>query len=245
MPVRTDIASFSDNESNKEEAYINVLKNRYVDGILFATSTIQASDVDTINAANIPLVVLDRAPREGSCYVVRAKNYEGAQMAVNHLLDNGCKKIAHIYGPQETATVKERLQGYEDTARKFDWYTPSLIVPGHFTIDGGMKGVQQLLERHPDLDGIFAGNDLIAVGALKQLRRMGIAVPGQIQICGFDGIDLTIITEPEITTIAQPIYDIGALATRLLIKKIEGNQVEDQIHEFGVELIKRGSTQSR
>ncbi|MGI2295389.1 LacI family DNA-binding transcriptional regulator [Paenibacillus sp. GXUN7292] len=232
----------SDNEMDKEQSYITMLKKRYVDGILFATSTLRTADVNMMNSANIPLVVLDRAPREGTCYVVRSKNYDGARLAVQHLLDEGCKKIAHIYGPQAAPTAMERLQGYEAIAKEQNWYSPSLMADGGFNIKGGMEAVAQLLERHPDIDGIFAGNDLMAVGALKQLQRMGKSIPDQIKLCGFDGIELSQITEPEITTIAQPIYNMGALATRLLIKKIEGVQIEEQNYEFDVELIVRGST---
>ncbi|MEJ8543786.1 LacI family DNA-binding transcriptional regulator [Brevibacillus borstelensis] len=232
----------SDNDSGKEQTYINVLKKRYVDGILFATHSLKAADISAMNEAGIPLVILDRAPSKASCYVVRSKNYEGATMAVRHLLQIGCKKIAHIYGPQETATGKERLLGYEDSVRHFEWFTPSLMVPGHFRINGGMEAVEQLLARHPDVDGIFAGNDLMALGALKKLQQMGLSVPDQVALCGFDGIELTVITEPELTTISQPIYDMGALSTRLLIQKIEGVAVDNQIYEFDVELIARGST---
>lgn len=233
----------SDNESDKEQTYINVLKKRYVDGILFATHSLQAADISAMNDAGIPLVFLDRGPSESSCYVVRSKNYEGAKKAVAHLLDVGCKKIAHIYGPQETATGKERMLGYEDSVRHFDWFTPSLMVPGHFRINGGMEAVEQLMARHPDVDGIFCGNDLMALGALKKLQQMGMSVPDQVALCGFDGIELTVITEPELTTIAQPIYDIGALSTQLLVKKIEGEAVDNQfIYEFDAELVARGSS---
>jgi LacI family transcriptional regulator len=87
----------------------------------------------------------------------------------------GCKKIAHIYGPQDIFTARERLIGYEESVRDFSWYTPSLMVPGNFQIKGGMEAVEVLMERHPDIiDGIFIGNDLMAVGALKGLLRKGM-----------------------------------------------------------------------
>ncbi|MCK9909506.1 substrate-binding domain-containing protein, partial [Microbacteriaceae bacterium K1510] len=142
-------------------------------------------------------------------------------LAVTHLLQAGCKKIAHIYGPQEYNTAKERLAGYEEVVQQHAWYTPSLLVPGDFRIDSGLRAVQELLAKHPDIDGIFAGNDLMAIGAIKGLHRMGIKVPEDVAVCGFDGIALTEITEPELTTIAQPIYEMGALAARVLIQKIE------------------------
>lgn len=120
----------------------------------------------------------------------------GFQLAVKHLLDIGCKKIAHIYGPQEIVTAQERLNGYEDYVKSFSWYTPSLMAPGHFQLEGGMQAVETLLLRHPDIDGIFAGNDFMAIGALKALHRKGVKVPEDIAVCGFDGIKLAEMIEP-------------------------------------------------
>jgi LacI family transcriptional regulator len=191
---------------------------------------------------HLPLVILDRAPNQDSYSVIRAKNYEGAQLAVRHLLDIGCKRIAHIYGPQEMITAKERLRGYEDAVRDMPWYSPSMMVAGNFRIDGGINAIEALLLRHPDVDGIFAGNDLMAVGALKALHRLGKKVPDDVAICGFDGIALTEITEPEITTIAQPIYEMGALAATVLLEKITAKEQTNPVHELDVTLIPRGST---
>jgi len=122
-------------------------------------------------------------------------------------------------------------------------YSPSLMVSGNFDIESGRNAVEQLLARHPDLDGIFAGNDLMAVGALKALHERGIRVPEQVKVCGFDGISLTEITEPELTTVAQPVYEMGALAARILLDEIESGSHENTLIELDVTLIPRKSTQ--
>ncbi|MNN49918.1 HTH-type transcriptional repressor CytR [compost metagenome] len=171
-----------------------------------------------------------------------SKNRDGAVMAVQHLLHVGCKKIAHIYGPQHLIPSKERLIGFEQSVREFGWYTPTLLEEGDFRIAGGRKATEQLMRRHPDIDGIFAGNDMMAIGALKALTQMGIKAGKEVALCGFDGIQTTEITTPELTTIAQPIYDMGAKITRLLIKKIEGDLREEKVYELDVELIARDST---
>lgn len=232
----------SDNNPYKEKEYILTMKERFVDGILFAGHTLLDSEIKTLEEDELPLVILDRSPSEKRCLVVRSNNKDGAKMAVNHLLEIGCKKIAHIYGPQEAATAKERLIGFEEAVKEYIWYTPTLLESGDFTIKGGMIAVERLLKRHPDIDGIFAGNDLMALGVLKKLKQMDLNVPEDIALVGFDGIELTEIIEPEITTVAQSIYQIGALSTSLLIKKIEGTLLENGVHEIEVELIVRGST---
>lgn len=238
----TVILCNSDDQGSKERSYIEVLKKKYIDGIIFASSTLEDTDITYMRKSEIPMVLLDRAPRKESCSVVRVKNYEGARHAVEHLLRIGCKRVAHIYGPQEMITARERLAGYEDTVKMYDWFSPSLMVPGHFRIDGGQHAIETLLTKHPDVDGIFAGNDLMAVGAMKALYRLGKKVPEDVAIIGFDGIGLTEIVEPELSTIAQPIYDMGALAATTLIQKITGVLRDHPIHELDVKLIVRDST---
>lgn len=232
----------SDDQGAKEKSYIQMLKQKYIDGIIFASNTLRAEDVQQMRKDEIPLVLLDRGLANETACVIRAKNLEGAQMAVHHLLDSGCTKIAHLYGPQELITARERLLGYEEVVQDFAWYSPSLMVPGAFTIDGGWRATEALFARHPDVDGIFAGNDLMAVGALKALHHMGIKVPYQVAICGFDGIGLTEITEPELTTVAQPIYELGAMAARILIEEIQTGISKNVKYELDVAVIQRKST---
>lgn len=238
----TVILCNSDHQGDREKNYIEILKQKFVDGLIFTSHTLQSEDIKYISENGIEMVVLDRAPAAAGYCLVRSKNRQGASMAVKHLLDVGCKKIAHIYGPQDTITAQERLIGYESMVKDMPWFSPTLMVGGNFQIDGGMKAVEVLLERHPDVDGIFAANDLMAIGALKRLLKMGIKVPDDIAICGFDGIGLTEITDPELTTVAQSIYEMGATAARLVINKIEGVTSEDQVVEMDVQLLPREST---
>lgn len=232
----------TEHQDQQEKSYIQLLKKKYIDGIIFASQTLGKEDIAQMRKNEIPLVVLDRAPTKEHCSIIRSKNIEGAKLAVQHLLDTGCKKIAHIYGPQDLITAKERLIGYEETVKEFSWFSPTLMVSGYFEIEGGRNAVEELLNRHPDIDGIFAGNDLMAIGAMKTLHRKGIRVPDQVAVCGFDGIALSEITEPELTTVAQPIYEMGALATDILIQKIEGRLVEEKTYELDVTLLPRRST---
>lgn len=238
----TVIFGNSDDLGLKESSYIKILKRKYVDGIIIASNTVRQEDVEHLRKDRVPLVLLDRGFNTATCPIIRSRNREGAKLAVEHLLSQGCQKIAHIYGPQEFITARERLLGYEAVVGGLSWYTPSLMFPGNFEIEGGRQAIKLLMERHPDIDGVFAGNDLMAVGALKALRDRGIRVPDRIKVCGFDGIALTEITEPELTTIAQPIYEMGALAAKILIQEIETGISENTIMELDVTLIPRKST---
>jgi len=238
----TVILGNSDDLGLKESLYIKALKKKYVDGFIFASNTIREEDVEALRKEGIPIVLLDRGLNTASCAVIRSNNREGAKLAVQHLIGQGCQKIAHIYGPQEFITARERMLGYEEVAGGLSGYSPSLMVPGNFDIESGRKALELLLVRHPDLDGIFAGNDLMAVGALKVLHEQGIRVPEQVKVCGFDGIGLTEITEPELTTVAQPVYEMGGLAARILLDEIESGKRENKFIELDVTLIPRKST---
>ncbi|MFD1425855.1 LacI family transcriptional regulator [Kroppenstedtia sanguinis] len=241
----TVIICNSDDLDVREKSYIQVLHQKYIDGIIFASSTLSEEDLKYMVRHHIPLVVLDRAPGQGGCSVIRSKNAEGAKLAVQHLLDAGCRKIAHIAGPQELITAEERLKGYREMVEGRAWFEESLIVPGHFSIAGGKGAIQALLEFHPDLDGIFAGNDLMAVGALKALHRMGVKVPEEISLCGFDGVGAGEWTEPELTTVAQPIYEIGARAALHLIDRVQEKTDQMVDLELDTHLIQRDSTRRR
>lgn len=234
----------SDHQDIKEKNYLEVLRKRHIDGVIFASNYLPQEELDKLKQHRIPVVVLDRSSDTQKCSLIRSNNYEGAQMAVKHLIDTGCRKIAHIYGPQEIATAKERMNGYEDYVQSFPWYTPSLMAPGMFLMEGGIQAVDTLLHRHPDIDGIFAGNDLMAIGVLKALHRKGVRVPHDISVCGFDGIKLGEIIEPELTTIAQPIYEMGKCAANILIKQIKSKNDKAilEIIEMNVSLHIRDST---
>lgn len=231
-------------ESKEVIPSLEILKRRYIDGVICASEMLERDTIQYLESNQIRWVVLDRFSGQDSSFVVCSKNYEGAQKAVQHLIDIGCKKIGHIYGPIHLRTSAERMQGYEDLVKGFSWYSPSLLVSGDFTIEGGKRAMQEMLEKHPDVDGVFVSNDLMAIGALKTLLQLGIRVPEQISLCGFDGIELTKIMEPEITTVAQPITEMGMLATDVLIQKMNGSHDDtSNVFEFDTTLIVRRSTQ--
>lgn len=236
----------SDEEPGRQSRYLDVLKRKSIDGIIFATHHLDQSVIDLCQ--DIPVVLMDRAilhqPKH-ELAMIRSQNQKGVQLAIQHLLEVGCKKIAHIYGPQQLITAKERRISYQKEVDMFPWYTDSLMEPGYFQLEGGRQAIRNLIERHPDIDGVFVGNDTMAIGALKELHRMKIDVPNEVAVCGFDGIQLTKMIEPELTTIQQPIEKMGKRACQLLIEKIEGKEGEQQCITFDVELIVRDSTQRR
>ncbi|WP_026263906.1 LacI family DNA-binding transcriptional regulator [Paenibacillus terrigena] len=230
------------NESSKiERQYIQTLKQKYIDGFLMASNTLSEDEIEQLQ---VPMVAVDRVSSP-SVPTVSSKNREGAHLAVQALLKQGCTKIAHIRGPKGIWIAEERCQGYLDLVEDLPWFTPKLVVNGNFQLKAAIEAVNKLFDAHPDIDGIFAGNDMMAIGALRALQERGIRVPDQVQVIGYDGIPLTEMVYPELSTVSQPIYEMGMLAARILIKKIEQQPLDEVNHKLEVELIQRGTTRQR
>ncbi|MFD7523021.1 LacI family DNA-binding transcriptional regulator [Paenibacillus chitinolyticus] len=227
------------NESAKiERQYIQNLKQKYIDGFIMATNTLTEEEIDQLD---IPMVAVDRSSSP-VVPTVTSKNRDGAHLAVQALLQQGCNKIAHIRGPKGLWIAEERCQGYLDLVENRPWFTPKLIVNGNFQLKEAAEAAKKLFKEHPDIDGIFAGNDLMAIGTLRALQEHGIRVPDQVQIIGYDGISLAEMVYPELSTVSQSIYEMGMLAARILIKKIEQIHLDEENHQLEVKLVQRGTT---
>ncbi len=225
----------------KNQDFWNNFKSRYIDGFILAESELSEEVQRYLNGINIPFVRIDRAVHSDKINSVGVNNYEGAQLAVNHLVDIGCKKIAHISGPKSLYPTIGRLNGYKSVMEKVG--CEPIIYQGDFRLDGGARQTERLLQEHPDVDGIFYANDLMAIGSLKVFKDYGVHVPDNIALIGFDGIQLTEIVSPSISTVKQPINQIGEIATNHLIQAIEKSSDENRRNLLlDVELIVRESS---
>ncbi|MDN4071718.1 LacI family DNA-binding transcriptional regulator [Fictibacillus terranigra] len=228
----------TDENVEKEEHYLEILLQKYVDGLIVASNTLTAEKVRQLN---IPVVSIDRKINADIPTVV-VKNKSGARKATGFLLEMGCKRIAHLSGPEHIDNAMERRTGYLEEVGSEPWFDSSYIEDGNYDMKTAINATLQLLGRHPEIDGIFAGNDVMAIGAIKAAHKFGKKVPEDLAIIGFDGISLAEATTPELTTVGQPIYDMGTIVADLLVKLIEKKAVENTFFEFDVELIEREST---
>ncbi|RWZ54674.1 LacI family transcriptional regulator [Halobacillus fulvus] len=231
----------TDDDPDKEIAYVEALKQKSLDGIVIVSSTMSG---DYIKNFEIPVIALDRILHP-SLSSVTVNNRAGSRQAVDYLKEIGCERIAHIAGPEHASNAKQRLDGYLDAVKEEDWFKYSYVEYGEYHFEEAKEATKRLLEKHPEIDGLFVANDLMGVGALKAAQAMGIDVPGQLSIIAFDGITLGETTSPTLTTMAQPIYKIGARAADMLIRQIEQQERTKQTEEFTVELIERESTKRR
>ena len=221
-----------------EQAAIQTLVSMNADGIIIAATN--EAIAPYLDMCQVPVVaidsVLDTQKAEG---FVLCDYYGGGRMAMEHLLDCGCKKIVCIKGPERVLSARKRYQGYLDVCleRGIEVNTVSCDYDFH----AGLAMTEELLEKFPDVDGIIACNDVVALSTYKILHRRNIRVPEQVQIIGFDDIEWASMFTPALTTIAQPIEQMATKAMELIVdhKKRTQKGVETV---YPVELMVRETT---
>lgn len=230
----------TNNDSAREEECISTLLEKDVDGLIFIGTAQSRAILD--KRIQKPVVLVDR--KIGNEYPsVITDNYHGGYMATEHLVKCGKNRIALLCGPTFLHTAFERVRGYIDALRDNDLpYADSYIINCDFTIEGGYQATEGLITSGIAFDGIFAANDLIAIGAMRCLLKKGLRIPEDIAIIGYDDITMASVVIPSLTTIHQPKYEIGQQAAGHLVKMI--NEQQDELKHIVLQpsLIIRSST---
>ncbi|MFI5756950.1 LacI family DNA-binding transcriptional regulator [Streptomyces sp. NPDC051569] len=192
-----------------------------VDGVLLVSVHRDDPLPAFLEKMQIPTVLAGRRSAEEPLSHVHSDNVGGAAQAVRHLLRQGRTTIATITGPLDMDVGDSRLRGWRDAmAENGDEPDESLIAPADFTEEGGRTAMRQLLSRRPDIDAVFAASDVMAAGALTELREWGRRVPDDVAVIGFDDSIIARHTVPPLTSVNQPSEDIGRSITRLLLNEI-------------------------
>lgn len=218
---------------SREKMLLDQLFANRVDGVIFASAVPMNQQKEyfaqVLEKANqykpIPLVSVERNFTEVGIDSVWFDNYGNAKMAVQHLIDCGCRKIGHITGPYSLQISQERVQGYRDCMREngLSFNEDTMVIKGDYSHQSGYMAVQRMLWREPDVDGVFCGNDQMAIGALKYLKEVGRRVPEDIRLMGYDDVFVSSVMSPSISTIHVQKRHSGIEAARLLIQRIEEN----------------------
>ncbi|AXE90426.1 LacI family DNA-binding transcriptional regulator [Streptomyces afghaniensis] len=206
----------------ERKRFLEYARGGRVDGVLLLS--VHAGDrlPDMLAEARLPTVMLGR--RSGDEYVsyVDADNVGGARSAVSHLLARGRGTIATITGPLDMYVAQCRLRGYRDALTLAGLrYEESLVAESDFSDDSGRRAMAELLERHPEIDGVLAASDTTAAGALQALRAAGRRVPEDVAVIGFDDFPLAQRTDPPLTTVRQPLEEMGRAMIRLLLEDMD------------------------
>lgn len=196
------------------------LKQGHADGAVLVSTHAEDPLPRQLVEAGVPGVLFARPARPLQISYVDLAHQDGARLAAEHLLDRGCQRIASISGPLDVLASQDRFTGFRDAmARRGHPYLPT--AEGNFTLESGERAMERLLTEHPDLDGLFAANDLMAQGALHVLREHGRRVPEDVAVVGFDDSSAARASRPTLTTVRQPVEEMAAEMTRLLLERIE------------------------
>ena len=216
------------------------LRSGHVDGALFV-SMHGRPDFDYASLG-IPLVLCGRPVADGSTLsYVDADNIGGASAAVRYLLDSGRKAVATIAGPPDMAPGIDRLLGYRQALAVASAPDPGMIAYGDFSLMSGQHALFRLLDHRPGIDAVFAASDLMAVGALHALRRLGRRVPRDVAVIGFDDLPAAQQADPRLTTVRQPVDGMGSRMVSEILAQIADPDREPSHVVLDTQLILRGS----
>ncbi len=211
--------------AEKELANIDILLERRVDGIIF-TSPMLPEHLDMVRDRDVPLVIVERRIEITGFPFVEPNNQEAAYDAVKYLIGLGHRRIALILGLKNAMLTEQRLRGYEDALRDSGLpVDPDLIADGDYSRQSGYDAMQRLLKLDSRPTAIFATNDAMAIGAMQAARHAGLEAPRDMSFIGFDDTSAELAI-PQLTTVHQPLYEIGSLASRMLIARIKGEPEE-------------------
>ncbi|MEV7103718.1 LacI family DNA-binding transcriptional regulator [Streptomyces atroolivaceus] len=222
------------------EQVVEYLSQGTADGALVVS--IQAADPlpEMLTAARIPVVLFARPEHPHTVSHVDLAHAEGARLAAEHLLARGCRQIATISAPQSIPAARDRLDGFR-AALASAGVVDVPVVEGNFTLDSGAAAMAELLSDHPDVDGVFAANDLMAQGACQFLRERGKRIPQDVAVIGFDDSSVAVTCRPPLTTVRQPVEKMAVAMARLLSEHIQGMHTEPVSVLFDAELVVRES----
>ena len=232
----------SKEKAEKEKQYLDMCKSNRVAGIIICSGNVETNK---INAGNIPVVLLEKNFEENKLGI-QCNNYQGGELATQHLISCGCKKLLHFSGViGEDMPADNREKAFIDVCKKnnIDYYIKKYDLTT-YEKKNYYDYIKNALIELKDIDGIFASSDLIAAQVIQVCNELKIRIPEDIQLVGFDDVDIATLTTPTITTIHQPIKEMASLAIELIINKNKNlDVIKNNI--LPVELIIRNSTVSR
>jgi len=232
----------SDLKAEKQMGYFDSLLAKQVDGIVMnSVAALSRAQQDQLRAANVPIVLLNRTSIHRSFSSVLGDNLQGGEIAGNYLIDLGHTKVGHITGPRAHGNLTDRAKGFRKAFHDRGLPEPEVIC-GEHTFTGGYKSANHLLGSEGKITAIFAGNDVLAFGCIRAAIEKGIRIPDDLSIIGFDNVEMSQVTNPPLTTVDQPKYEIGKAAIEMLLNMIGKDGIREPEHRvIGVHLVERQS----
>ncbi|RYG74941.1 catabolite control protein A [Lentibacillus lipolyticus] len=237
------ILSNSDQNKDKELHLINAMLEKQVDGILFMGGDISEEHVDQFQSSSVPVVLAATYDETNKIPSVNIDYEAAAFEATSYLLEKGNSRIAFISGVDDTLINKQKYNGYaralEEKSIPVD---EGNILKGDYSYDSGLEAAEQLLTKDEQPSAVFVASDEMALGVIHGAQDKGYRVPEDMEVFGFDNTRLATMVRPTLSTIVQPMYDIGAVAMRLLTKYMNEEEVEGNKVVLPHRIVERNST---
>lgn len=219
----------SNRDPEREEACFDQVLSGRADGIILLTGVVPAAYASGKRSLPPLVTVLERLPNR-SVPVIRTDHRVGAAEATRHLIDLGHRRIAHIAGSKQAPSTAHRLAGYRDALEAAELsLSQDLVYPGDFTMKSGAAGIERLLSLGEPPTAVLCGNDEMAFGAIRMLHKLGLTVPKDLSIVGFDDQNMAAFYNPPLTTVYIPRQELGRRAALELIEQLEGHEVAHEV----------------
>lgn len=228
-----------------EREHLALMERFMVDGIIACPCDVVRNEeaYRRILGRGMPLVFYDRAPLDVQASKVLVDDRTMSYFLMEHLVRRGCRRIAHLAGPAYVPNAGERLRGYRYALDKFGSECDErLVIPGGVSIEDGRAAAERLMRLDPLPDGVFAWTDTVAIGAMNRLTECGVQVPRQIAVAGYSGTVLSTIVTPQLTTVEQPLAEMGRTAARLILDKLADPAAPDRSVTLTASVRERAST---
>ncbi len=224
------ILSNSDQNKEKELHLLNTMLGKQVDGIVFMGGNITEEHVEEFGKSPVPIVLAASIENSQTIPSVTIDYEQAAYDAITALSAKGHKKIAFVSGPVEEQVSLRKLAGFRRALEEANLeFNDELVIEGDFTYESGIEAFEKIQELDEKPTAIFVSTDEMALGVIHGATDLGVSIPEDIEIIGFDNTRLATMVRPRLTTVVQPMYDIGAVAMRLLTKLMNKETVEDII----------------
>jgi LacI family transcriptional regulator len=237
------VNSFTDTKIENDS--VRMMLGRQVDGIIFVDTNVHSTDQIAIKT-NKPLIFVKRrtlaADENKNCISIIPDNRYGGELAARHLIQLGHRRIAHIKGPHGWDASRQREDGFRSILESE--HIPldeTLFVEGDWTLESGYEAMQRLLSQPSRPSAVFVANDQMAAGAIYAIQDLGLRVPRDIAIVGYDNLELSRFIRPALTTVSQPLQQLGETAAKVFLEQLEGERANELTIEIRGELIVRES----
>ncbi|QZT35059.1 catabolite control protein A [Caldalkalibacillus thermarum TA2.A1] len=237
----------SDQRPEKEIHLVNTLLEKQVDGLLFMGSQLTDEHIDLFSTSTVPVVLASTKDEKEEMPSVVIDYKQAAYDAVKLLLDKGHTRIGFISGPaKEKYSGQERLAGYRNALEEAGLAVDeTLIRYGDYRYDSGLKAAGELIDMADRATAIIAMSDEMAIGAIHACQDLGLNIPEDVEVIGFDNTRLTSMVRPRLTSVVQPMYDIGAVAMRLLTKFMNKEKIDNHLVVLPHRIEERESTKKQ